>query len=264
MKDLFCSALRLAVVLLIFSAAWGPAVAESGLYLRGGVGLDWSSDTSFRDNDCASQQPPALFGCGAGEDGRPLAARGDFGALAGFEGGVGVRLLPFLRAEALLMHRPEFEFTGEANFLRTPGAQPVSAEVTSTTGMLVGFVDLVGLGFPALGPVEPYFGAGLGFSRHRIGRVDYSFPGLGPNAATEIQGGASTSLTHMLTAGAAIRVTKRLLLDIGYRYLDLGEVRTEAGPATITRPNFSRVLDIDETEADLTTHGISTTIRFQF
>ena len=241
-----------------------PAQAETGLYIRGGLGIDWSEDARFRDENCAQTQPPALFGCGLGQDGRPLAARGDFGTSLAAEAGIGYRFLPALRGEALISYRPEFEFSGNANFLRTPGPQPVSADIESLSAMLVGFVDLVGPGMPSLGPVEPFLGAGLGISRHHVGNVNYAFPGLGANASTVTSGGTDTSVSFMLVAGAALRLSERLTLDIAYRHLDLGEVRTEAGPAVITRPRFTRVLEIAGTEADLATHGISVSLRFQF
>jgi opacity protein-like surface antigen len=261
---LMCLGLRVSASLLLVSAACDPVAAQSDLYLRGGLSVDWSTDTSFRDNDCARQQPPALFGCGLGEDDRPLAARGDFGSLVGIEGGIGYRFLPSLRVEGLVTYRPEFAFAGEANFLRTPGPQPVSAEVTSTTGMVVGYLDLLGLGFPRLGPLEPFVGAGIGASRHEVDEVEYRFPGLGQDAATVIQGGVTTDFSYLLTIGTAVRASERITFDVGYRYLDLGEVETEAGPATITRPSFTRVIGIDGTEADLTSHGVSATVRIQF
>ena len=51
---------------------------ERGLYLRLGAGVQWPQTQRLRDQDCGSQQPPALFGCGSGEDGQPLSAMGAF------------------------------------------------------------------------------------------------------------------------------------------------------------------------------------------
>src|SRR5690606_33855073 len=104
--------------------------------------------------------PPALFGCGPGIDGRPLGASGDFGSGATFDAGLGYRFSPAFRGEMQLTYRPGFAFSGTANFLATPGAQPVSGKLDSTSAMLVGHVDLVGLGVPRLGPFEPFIGAG--------------------------------------------------------------------------------------------------------
>lgn len=245
-------------------AAPAAQAQGTGLYLRGGISGDWSEAAHLRDSDCARTQPPALFGCGRGIDGRVLGARGDFGRSAAFDLGIGYRLLPTLRAEALVTYRPGFAFQGRANFLATPGPQPVSADLDAVSALAVGYLDLAGLGFPKLGPVEPYLGAGIGFARHDIGRVAFAFPGLGARATTVIRGGTGTDLAYMLTAGGAMRLTDRLVLDVGYRYSDLGEVRTEAGPAVITRTSFRRVLDIAGTEADLTAHGVTAGLRVEF
>jgi hypothetical protein len=47
-----------------------PAAAQSGIYVRGGLSLDWSQETRFTDRDCNAVTPPALFGCGLGTTGR--------------------------------------------------------------------------------------------------------------------------------------------------------------------------------------------------
>lgn len=252
---------------LCLAGLLAPAAAEAdgtGLYLRGGVGGEGSQAAHLRDIDCAQTQPPALFGCGRGIDGRPLGARGGFGRSAAFDLGVGYRVLPALRAEALLTYRPGLAFSGRANFLATPGPQPVSADLATLSAMAVGYVDLPGLGLPPLGPVEPYLGGGIGVAGHRIGRVAFAFPGLGADATTVIRGGESTRLAWMLTAGGATRLTDRLVLDLAYRYSDLGEVATRAGPAVITRRTFTRVLDIAGTKAELATHGIAASLRVEF
>jgi opacity protein-like surface antigen len=79
-----------------------------------------------------------------------------------------------------------------------------------------------------------------------------------------IRGGTGTDLAYMLTAGGTMRLTGRLVLDVGYRYSDLGQVRTESGPAVITRTSFRRVLDIAGTEADLSAHGVTAGLRVEF
>jgi opacity protein-like surface antigen len=256
--------LRAGLVLAALLAAPAAQAQGTGVYLRGGVGAEESRDAHLRDLDCARTRPPALFGCGAGIDGRPLGARGDFGRSAAFDLGVGYRILPALRAEALVTHRPGFAFQGRANFLATPGPQPVAAELDTTSAMAVGYLDLVGLGLPKLGPVEPYLGGGVGVARYALGRVAFAFPGLGADAATVIRGGTSTGFAWMLTAGGGVRLSERLVLDIGYRYSDLGEVRTESGRAVITRTAFRRALDIAGTRADLATQGVTAALRVEF
>jgi opacity protein-like surface antigen len=249
---------------MAMSAGLGAPPAAAEPYLRAGAGVDWSQDARFRDRDCAATHPPALFGCVLGRDGRPLGAYGDFGTSPSLEVGIGYRLLPALRSEAQLIYHPGFDYSGEANFLGVTGPQPVTAELETLSALLVGYLDLARLGVPSFGPVEPYIGGGAGLSRHSISPVSYRFPGLGANAATIVQGGTNTGFAFMLTGGAALPLSDRVTLDVGYRYLDLGKVRTEAGPARIVRRTFDRTLDIAGTETRLTSHGLSASLRVGF
>lgn len=241
------------------------ASAQSGIYVRGGLSVDVSRETRFKDIDCGSGAPPALFGCGTGSDGEPLGAVGDFGIPVAVEGGVGYRLAPMFRLEGLLSYRGRSDFEGEANFLNTPGRQPVKGQVDSVTGLAVAYLDFPGFGIPVLAsPLEPFVGIGVGLSHHSLGRVAYGFPGLGPDATTVVSGGSSTSLSYMLTAGVAARLTPQLTLDLAYRYTDLGPVQTDADLAVITRRSGVRALDIAGTEADFATHGVAASVRFEF
>lgn len=239
------------------------SAAKAEPYLRAGIGYDWSSSTTVSDRNCAATEPPALFGCALGEDGRPIGARGDFGGSPAFELGAGYRVLPGFRVEAQLAYHPDFAFSGNANFLATPQPQPVSAKLDSITGMVAGYLDLTEFGLPRLGPAEPFVGAGLGITRHRLSRVTYGLPGLGTGARTVVQGGTSTQLSYMLTAGAALPVSDNVTLDLAYRYLDLGTVKTDPGPAEIRRAS-TVTLDIAGTEADLTSHGVTASLRIGF
>ena len=75
--------LPLALPLLAISgpAAHAQVDPAAGPYGRLGGGIDWPESTGFADDNCASQQPAALFGCRAGNNGRPLGASGSFDPL---------------------------------------------------------------------------------------------------------------------------------------------------------------------------------------
>src|SRR5690606_27777695 len=118
-----------------------PAQAQDALYLRGGVGLEWSEDSRWADGDCAQTQPPALFGCGAGIDGEALGARGDFDRAVAIDVGLGWRLSPRWRTEAQLGYRDGLDFSGQANFLGVSGEQPVAAAGSSLAAFLTVYLD---------------------------------------------------------------------------------------------------------------------------
>ena len=82
------------------------AAAAQAFYVRAGFFFDGSEPTRFRDEDCSSTSPAALYGCGDGVDGAPLSSLGDFGTTGGIDLGLGYVLAPALRVEAIVQHHP--------------------------------------------------------------------------------------------------------------------------------------------------------------
>jgi opacity protein-like surface antigen len=244
-------------------AVTNPAVPRRadrpGFYGRLGVGVDWPESSSYSDTNCASTDPPALFGCVNGDDGQRLGAYGDFEATPVLDAAVGYRLNDWLRAEALLSWRPDMDFSGQSNFIGAGANQPVSGSVSSVAGFGVAYVDL-----PRIGKVRPFLGAGLGVAHNRMGAMTYAFPALSANATTTTPGGSSSALAYLLTAGISMPLGDRLDLDLAYRYSDLGSVQTDAGQATVVRSSGSRSIAIGSTSADLRSHGVMLSLRYAF
>ena len=213
--------------------------------------------------DCSSKSPAALYGCGAGIDGAPLGSLGDFGTTTGFELGLGHVTSSALRLEALVQYRPSLSFDGQANFLRTPGSQAVSADMSSLTAMLAAYLDLTALGLPRIGPLTPFVGSGAGLSRIRIGDTRMDFPEL--KQRTIVPGGRRTGFAWMVTAGLALSVWKDVTLDVAWRYTDYGAVRTDRADGVVYREERSPlVLDLARTRADLRGHGLTASLRYAF
>ncbi len=242
-------------------AAGVPALeVRSGPYLRLGGGLDWSDPSRFRDQgSCSGTTPPALFGCGAGQNGRSLQAAGSFGQTPVLDGALGYRFTPWLRAEALLSWRPQLAYSGQSNFLGAGPSQPVNGAVESLAGFAVAYVDL-----PRVAGVRPFLGAGIGGARNHLDGVTYRFPSIAAKASTTTAGGSSSGFAYLLTAGVAVPLSERLSVDLAYRFSDLGQVRSRTGSATIVRPRGTRSLTIAGTEADLQTQGLEVSLRYAF
>lgn len=247
------------LAVFVAGAVGSPLAADAGFYLRGSLGADATEEGRFRDDDCSSTQPPALFGCVAGNDGEPLGATGDFGTVPAVEVGVGVRWSHRIRTELRLDVRPRLDFAGDANFLAVDGEQPVDADGSALALFAVVLVDL-----SDVGPLTPFLGAGLGASSLRTGEVTYRFPGLGDEAVTVIRGGDHTSMAHLLTAGLSWPLGERTVLELAYRYVDLGELRTDAGRATIVRSSGTFELDIAGTLLAVRAHGVELGLRYRF
>ncbi len=231
-----------------------------GVYGRLGIGIDWPESSRYRDNNCASTDPPALFGCVNGDDGRRLGAYGDFGETAVLDAALGYRVNSWLRAEALFSWRPDMDFIGQSNFLGAGANQPVSTSVSSVAGFGVVYADLPRIG----GSVRPFLGAGLGVAHNRIRPMSYRFPGLSATASTTTPGGSSSELAYLLTAGFSVPLGDRLDLDLAYRYTDLGQVQTDSGQAAVVRAGGSRSIAIGGTRADLRSHGLMLSLRYAF
>ena len=233
---------------------------ESGAYGRLGAGVDWPETGGFQDTNCASKQPPALFGCGAGNDGRRLGATGGIDPALVVEGALGYRFNPWIRAEALLSWQPDLDFKGQSNFRGAAGSnQPVNGAVSSVAGFGVAYVDL-----PRVGQVRPFLGAGLGVARNQSESLNFRFPGIGSTAATTAPGGSSSDLAYLLTAGISLPLSARLDLDLAYRFSDLGNVKTRSGQANVVRPARTFSIPIEGTSADLKAQGLLLSLRYAF
>ncbi len=254
---------RLAAVAVAAGMWLVSGTADAGdFYLRGGLGLDRPGSTSFTDRDCSSTAPTALYGCGTGGGGAPHRSRGSFGTVPAVELGLGYAE-GAVRFEMLVEYRPRFAFEGRANFLAPERRQSVAADLSSISGMVVGYLDLAGLGLPKPGPFAPFIGAGIGAVDNRIGRTTMTFP-----ATTTIVPGASrTGLAWMATAGVAVALGERVSVDLAWRYTDLGEVRTGRGVGRVVWRDGSREplpLDLAPTRARLAGHGLRLSLRYAF
>lgn len=233
--------------------------ADQGLYLRLGAGVQWPETERLRDQDCGSKQPPALFGCGSGDDGQPLGAVGTFRQSPMVDAAVGYRWTPWLRTEALVNWSPQLDWHGQANFLGAGSNQPVTASGRGLAGFAVVLVDA-----PMVVGMRPYLGAGVGAASTSVGDITFGFPAKGPSAETLIKGGSSQSLATLLTAGVAIPLSDRIELDLAYRWMDLGQLTTPDAIATITRPQRRTRLAIGGTQMDLKTQAVIGSLRFRF
>ena len=80
-----------------------------------------------------------------------------------------------------------------------------------------------------------------------------------PATTTTVPGGSRTGLAWMVTGGVGMAVGERAILDLAWRYTDLGKVRTGRGPGRVVWRDGSREplpLDLAPTEARLKGHGI--------
>jgi opacity protein-like surface antigen len=200
--------------------------SESGIYLRGDIGISINGDPDIVST--VNNAAPAVPGVMRTQE---ISSSHSIGA------GIGYAYNSWLR----------FDVTGEYRAGgRIKGTEVVDeagvgyfidqydGNLSSAVGLINGYVDLGTL--CQIGCITPYVGAGVGMTHNWVsnftdsGQIFDAPPPGGAFVSTSYgQGeGTSTELAWALMAGVAYQVNDKLTLDLGYRYLNLGE-----GPAVL-------------------------------
>jgi len=198
---------------------------SSGWYLRGDVGVGINSNPS------ASTSPDPTAGILGATDAFYNPTMSESGIV---DFGVGYQVNKWFRADVTAELRGGATFQGLEVCSNCTGAGNQLSDfyrgnVSSYIGMLNGYVDLgTWSGF------TPYVGAGVGVAYNKMsGMTDQGFNYV--NTATTQTGfptggyfgnGSSTNFAWALMAGTSFDVTKNLKLELGYRYLDYGSVKS--------------------------------------
>ena len=252
-------------------AAAGANAAGYEPYLTAGAAVIRSGGTRFADGEDTGRA--ALYGSentfDAGAVGHGLAV--DIAA--------GVRLGPRLRAQLELGAAPALEFRGNTNYRSAGAHQPSEADLGMSRIVLAGFYEFPGRELSPGRDVSPFLGAGAGVSTYRLSGYVQRFPDpddpggslrAGPGGEipfTAIPDGRGRNRTWMLTVGVSIPIREGICLDLGYRYVDAGVLRTDSGDITIVRYRREGArrqipVPINETAAELRTHALLATFRF--
>jgi opacity protein-like surface antigen len=155
-----------------------------------------------------------------------------------------------MRADIAVGFRGERDFKGEPPLPPPtpiiPPKDPVDAKVSSITLMFNGYLDLGNFhGW------TPYVGAGIGVAFNEIADVTFT-----NGAVVSLGSKREADFAWALMAGVSRDLGRGVKLDIGYRYIDLGEIGV-AGVDALGRA-FSIHID------DLATHEVRVGIRVPF
>jgi opacity protein-like surface antigen len=166
------------------------------------------------------------------------------------------------RGELMFGYRGDRKLDGEPGFF-DPGPpvgspigsphpvvdDPLHTSITSYTLMLNGYKDLGNFG-----GFTPYVGAGVGVAYHIVD--DVYFTG-NPNLVNSIDGDRDISFAWSLMAGVGYQLSQNTVLDIGYRYIDMGKATSErSDSAGFVNPR----VNIDDIDA----HEIKIGLRYHF
>ena len=200
----------------------------TGWYLRGDLSASYDDELRYSPAylGALATTPftPAAFAA-TGQD--VLTKRQDWGYAAG--AGVGYKVNNWFRTD----------ITGDylSNQRFNAGVQSADGGFTTVgkgtlrrwDGLVNGYIDLGNwTGF------QPYIGAGVGFSALKSkGRATTTFAGVATDYT--INESAQYNLAFAAMAGVGYQIAPHMLLDVGYRYLDLGSYRV---PVTNEKKDF--------------------------
>ncbi len=211
-----------------------PSIAGP-CYFRSDIGYSWGR------NDAS-----ALY---VGNAADPVVRGEDLGNTHLIEGGLGCGMgSRGFRAEMVLGMRGDRKFNGDVDIVVGPGPvdPPIHTHLKTYTMMFNAYHDI-----GKFGGFVPYVGAGLGWAYHKMDDVIISDPGS-PNPQF---GEDKLSFAWSLMAGVGYQLSDRAVLDLGYRYMDMGSARSSHNDTT---NSWNPRLEID----DIRAHEFKVGIRY--
>lgn len=161
-----------------------------------------------------------------------------------------------LRGEVVLGYHGKREMSGEPDnawykptVTSAPENDPLHTSVTSYTMMFNAYKD-----FGNYGGFTPYVGAGVGMAYNKLD--DVYFTG-NPSLVNAIHGDNTLSFAWSVMAGVGYQISDRAILDIGYRYFDMGDASSQNGD---TGGNWNPRVNVD----DIAAHEIKIGLRYHF
>lgn len=165
-----------------------------------------------------------------------------------------------LRAEVMFGFRGDREFQGEPGYYDgtlvgqptgvaplVDAVDPMHTSLKTYTLMLNVYKDLGNFG-----GFVPYVGAGIGAAYHQLDNVYFTG---NPNLTEQIHGNNDLAFAWSLMAGVGYQLSDRAIIDVGYRYIDMGSITSQRSD---TGFNVNPAVKFD----DLTAHEIKVGLRY--
>jgi opacity protein-like surface antigen len=128
--------------------------------------------------------------------------------------GAGYRFSENFRSDVTYVYRGGYEISDHDG-----AGNAISTNIKSNSMFLNGYFD-----FPSRWPrLMPYIGGGVGWAKNQLGTVSY--------ARTSINGGTTNNFAWNAGVGFGFQISKGMILDVGYRYVDLGKLKLDTQPA---------------------------------
>jgi opacity protein-like surface antigen len=235
-------------MLLLAGHAAGAWSQEHPYYFRLDSGYSAAQPASFGDRTLSNPVILNYLVCGDPACNSPMSLD-HLGHSAIAAAGFGWRFTPQLRADVTVGFR-RFSVDGIDRF-----PESIKADVKSTVAMLSGYWDI-----PYEGRFKPFVGAGIGRARNTTGTVTETF--LPPNfpGGANVTPGVKSSTAMSLSAGVGFEISRGVVVEVGYRYIDLGKFQT--GNSLTFTGAFPFSLSYPGAQGNLRANEITVCIRF--
>lgn len=195
-----------------------PLPSSGGWYLRGDIGYKFYNSPDARVSN-PDYGPFADY---------PNFWDEDLGDSFNVGVGAGYKFNDYFRMDLTLDYESPGEFSGRAYCdpvgCGTGGYTVEKADITAWSGLLNAYADL-----GTYGAFTPYIGAGIGASYLETSKVRQ-------DGGDEYSGDGNWNFAWALMAGTSFAVNDQLSIDVGYRYINLGDARSgEIGDGPTTR-----------------------------
>lgn len=157
------------------------------------------------------------------------------------------------RGEIVFGYRDERDVSASMPHSPVTPAPLLTTDIESYTLMANVYYDI-----GQYGKFVPYVGAGIGFAYHEMDDVFCTIQVANFCTPTAAQAGdEDLSFVWSIMAGFGYAVHERMMLDFGYRYIDLGDMESERADSSFAVNPFFKV---DDMEA----HEIKAGFRYRF
>ena len=178
--------------------------------------------------------------------------------------GVGYKFFDYFRSDVTIDYRTRVGLNSSTTLapsnLLAACEMTTNARFRNTLGLVNAYVDL-----GKYWRITPYLGAGVGVTRNQIGTTFQNVYATGVGStlvsANGLTGDSKTQLAWALMAGAGIAIDDHATLDLGYRYLNLGDAATST--YTVALPGGGVAYYRGDAKK-LTAHEFRVGLRYQF
>lgn len=227
-----------------------PLPAVGGWYLRGDIGYKYYN----APKGVLSDRTWGSFGNNGEFGNEKMQGAADIGV------GVGYKFNDYLRTDLTLDYETPAKFRGSA-FCMDTGCAAAGGRWEDTERAKIEAYSALANVYADLGDfhgLKPYIGAGAGASYLRTSDVQSSakdgFTGKNPGDA------GKWNFAWALMAGVEYPLSDRLSLDLGYRYLNLGDAKTGSVTEQLSDGSAGKTTSINY--KDITAHEVRVGLRY--